>query len=213
MADASKEYVFTNNWFDGNKHLWGELLKTLEPKRLLEIGSYEGKSTTYLIETLASRNEIEIHCVDSWEGGVEHKEGGFAEANMKDVEGRFARNIQIAKSKSKHNSNVIIHKGLSCRQLPKLISEGKQNYFDFIYIDASHQAPDVLLDAILSFELLRPQGILVFDDYLWQEPCPSGVDPLRCPKIAIDAFTNIYCRKLKVIPAPLNQLYVQKLSQ
>ncbi len=100
--------------------------------------------------------------------------------------------------------------GLNSTQLPKLLAEGKQGYFDFVYIDGSHQAPDVLLDAILGFEPLRTQGIIVFDDYLWQEPLPGGTDPIRCPKIAIDAFTNIYCRKLRIIGAPLYQLYMQK---
>jgi hypothetical protein len=32
------------------------------------------------------------------------------------------------------------------------------------------------------------------------------------PKIAIDAFTNIYQRKLIVLRAPLNQLYLEKLQ-
>jgi predicted O-methyltransferase YrrM len=105
-----------------------------------------------------------------------------------------------------------IHKGLSNKQLPKLLAEGKQGFFDFIYIDGSHQAPDVLLDAVLGFELLRDQGMMVFDDYLWQEPLAGGVDPVRCPKMAIDAFVNVYCRKLRVISAPLCQLYLHKIG-
>jgi hypothetical protein len=52
----------------------------------------------------------------------------------------------------------------------------------------------------------------VFDDYLWQEPLAGGVDPIRCPKVAIDAFVNIYCRKLRMISAPICQLYMQKMS-
>ena len=96
--------------------------------------------------------------------------------------------------------------------MSKLIAEGKANYFDFIYIDGSHRATDVLCDALLSFRLLKNNGVIVFDDYLWQEQLPYGIDPLRCPKIAIDAFTNIYCRKIKILSAPLKQLYVKKIS-
>ena len=60
---------------------------------------------------------------------------------------------------------------------------------------------------------LKKGGILAFDDYLWEEPLPGGRDPISCPKIVIDSFTNIYCRKLKVISgAPLNQLYISKTS-
>ena len=207
------DYKFTNNWFDGNKNTWSQLLNELNPVKILEVGSYEGKSTTYFIECLDNQTGIEIHCVDSWEGGIEHKEGGSAESQMAEVEARFHHNIKIAKNIATNKPNIVIHKGLSSRELPKLIAQGMQQYFDFIYIDGSHQAPDVLLDSVLGFELLRVNGIIAFDDYLWQEPLPGGTDPIRCPKAAIDTFTNIYCRKLRIIPAPLYQLYAQKISQ
>lgn len=206
-------YKFTNNWFDGSKNLWGQLLNQVKPDRILEIGCYEGKSTTYLIESLANQKNIKIRCIDSWDGGIEHKKGGLAESIMTDVEARFHHNIKTAQNRVSQVANIIIHKGRSNRELPRLIAKGMQEYFDFIYVDGSHQAPDVLLDSVLGFELLRINGIIVFDDYLWQEPLPGGTDPIRCPKPAIDAFTNLYCRKLRVISAPLSQLYVQKISQ
>ncbi len=213
MTAAEADYIFTNSWFDAHKAAWSQLLNQLNPGRILEVGSYEGKSTSYLIDTIASRKSVEIHCIDSWEGGIEHKTGGSAATDMTEAEARFHHNIKTARCRASHEATITIHKSLSSTQLPKLLAEGKQGYFDFVYIDGSHQAPDVLLDAILGFELLRTQGIIVFDDYLWQEPLPGGTDPIRCPKIAIDAFTNIYCRKLRIIGAPLYQLYMQKMSQ
>ena len=66
--------------------------------------------------------------------------------------------------------------------------------------------------AILCFKLLKKEGILVFDDYLSQEKLPYKTDPTRCPKLAIDAFTNIYFRKIRIIGAPLGQLYVKKIA-
>jgi hypothetical protein len=69
-----------------------------------------------------------------------------------------------------------------------------------------------LLDAILSFRLLRVGGVIAFDDYLWSEELESGRDPLRCPKPAIDAFTNLYLRKIDILSAPLYQMYVTKIS-
>ena len=210
--EANSNYEFTNNWFDPHKEVWNQLLQQLTPQKILEIGSYEGKSTAFMIEHLANKHDIEIHCIDSWEGGVEHKEGGCVEANMSDVETRFHHNINIAQSKSKFKASLQIHKGLSSKALPNLIAKDMNEYFDFIYIDGSHQATDVLLDATLGFELLRVGGVMAFDDYLWQEPLPGGTDLIRCPKISIDAFTNIYARKLKVLQAHLCQLYIRKTS-
>lgn len=206
------DYLFSNNWFDGNKAIWSQLLQQINPTRILEVGSYEGKSTVFIIESLANINDLEIHCIDSWEGGIEHKQGGSAETNMPEVEARFAHNMKIAINKSSRTVKLELHKGLSNKELPKLVASDMQEYFDFIYIDGSHQAPDVLLDAILGFELLKIGGVMAFDDYLWQEPLPGGTDLVRCPKISIDAFTNIYCRKLRCLRAPLKQLYIQKIS-
>ena len=36
---------------------------TLEPSRVLEIGCFEGRSTCYVIEKLASRRDIELHSI------------------------------------------------------------------------------------------------------------------------------------------------------
>ena len=89
-----------------------------------------------------------------------------------------------------------------------------EGHFDFIYIDGSHQAPEVLCDALLCFLLLKKNGVMVFDDYLWHEELSYGLDPIRSPKIAIDAFTNIFCRKIRIVSrAPLYQLYVEKISE
>ncbi len=208
-------YNFTNNWFEiTGRGPWDSLIPQINPTRILEIGSYEGASTCYLIEKLATSKEIELHCIDTWEGGEEHKS---ADVNMSDVETRFHHNTKIAMNKAKKNVQLVPHKEFSDVALSKLITKGKEGYFDFIYIDGSHQAPDVLFDALLSFKLLKKNGVIAFDDYLWQEQLPQeklpyGTDPIRCPKIAIDAFTNIYCRKLRIISIPLHQLYVQKIS-
>lgn len=207
----SDSYQFTNRWFETARPTWDMLIPQLSPSKILEIGSFEGRSTCYLIDSLGKKKAVEIHCIDTWEGGVEHKDGGFAATVMSDVEQRFHHNTGIAIANSPHRPDLVIHKGNSGTELARLVADGKSDYFDFIYIDGSHQAPDVLADALLGFRLLRIGGVVVFDDYLWSEPLPGGVDPIRCPKVAIDAFTNIYCRKIRILPATLGQLYVEKI--
>ena len=202
-------YNFTNDWFSSiPKPIWEQLIPQFKPKRILEIGSYEGASSTYLIEKLCNDQPIELHCVDTWSGGIEH-----TGTNMGEVEARFDANI--AHAQSLFPNRVIFHKykGFSDAVLIKLLAEGKGGHFDFIYVDGSHQAPDVLADAILAFKLLRVGGVIAFDDYLWSEQLPGGMDPIRCPKPAIDAFTNIYCRKVQLLQAPLYQLYLQKTTE
>ena len=139
MVMNNTTYDFTNSWFEEfAKGVWDSLIPQLNPTRILEIGSYEGASACYLIEKLAASKEIEIHCVDTWEGGLEHNKLG-----MSDVEKRFHHNTKIAIGKIENNVELNLHKEFSDVALSKLISEGKQGYFDFIYVDGSHQAPDV----------------------------------------------------------------------
>jgi predicted O-methyltransferase YrrM len=202
-----RNYEFTTNWFDANVQIWNVLIPQLSPKKILEIGSYEGKSTCYLIESCSLNYPIEIHCVDSWLGGVEHQNGG----NMKDVESRFKKNIEIAIENSKNKITIEIHKGSSVYCLAKLLAN-QISKFDLIYVDGSHEASDVLVDAVNAYHLLKKNGLIIFDDYLWHEEPQGSQDVLRMPKIAIDAFVNIFQRKIRVLnDVPIRQLFIEKL--
>ena len=208
-----ENFEFTNNWFnDAAKHQWDKLITQVKPKKILEIGSYEGASTCYLIEKLAQENEIELHCIDAWSNEMgeetDYKHYG-SNIDMNAVERRFRKNTKLAIEKAKKKVNLTIDKGFSDIQLAKLLAGGKKNYFDFIYIDGSHLGPDVLCDATLSFRLLKINGTLAFDDYLW----PSSNKSLtRIPKLAIDSFVNIYSEKIAIYNAPLYQIYLKKIS-
>lgn len=205
------EFQFTKNWFEqAAKPVWQRLIPGVNPTRILEIGSFEGASTCFLITILGAKHPLDVHCIDTWAGGIEHTAQG--DIDMSAVEQRFMHNVRTAAEGLPHQVDITIHKGTSDMHLPKLLANGKAGYFDFIYVDGSHQAPDVLLDAVLAFKLLRVGGVMAFDDYLWAEDLPQGRDPLRCPKPAVDAFTTIYFRKVQILMEPLYQLYVQKTA-
>ena len=199
---------FSDNWFPGS--LWNQNMDKIKPpKRCLEIGTYEGMSSCYLIEKWGNKHDIELHCVDTWEGGKEHKEDKERSYNWSEVKERCLRNLEISKKKVKQQIDIHIHHGNSREVLPKLLAEGKREYFDFIYIDGSHEAPDVLFDAVLSYELLAPYGTLVFDDYIWGF---GSDDSAFVPKTAIDSFVNVNCHNLLVMPTDNRQFWVQKFS-
>jgi len=131
---------------------------------------------------------------------------------MNEVEARFRINTENALSLATHPVDLQLHKDLSHRALARMLADGKENYFDFIYIDGSHQAPDVLCDAVLAFKLLKTGGTMAFDDYLWTNELTTAPEILKCPKPAIDAFVNINFQKIRILKMPLYQLYLQKLS-
>ena len=202
---SKPEAQFTQDWFSRSIPSWQFLLSRIIQKnphlRVLEVGVFEGKSTCWLLENFCKTPESVIVAIDSFQGGIEHK--GMELGSLRT---RFESNIATVGSATK----VQIREGYSLPQLAQLVAEGVEP-FDFISIDASHQAPDVLGDAILGFQLLKPGGVMAFDDYLWSPMRPGTENPLLLPKAAIDAFTTLYSQKLRILPnLPLYQLYIQK---
>ncbi|MCA3279848.1 MAG: class I SAM-dependent methyltransferase [Roseomonas sp.] len=212
---AEVGYDFTRDWFSIYAPVWKRILDQEQPRNLLEIGSFEGRSACHIIEYGAAlaEGQVSLTCVDTWEGSIEHRQGGPAEAAMSDVERRFDHNTRLALSKAAKPVGLRKLKLKSQYALAGLITAGATESFDLIYIDGSHEAPDVLADATMAFPLLRVGGTMIFDDYLWSMDRPGAQDVLRMPKPAIDAFMNIYQRKMVVYPGlPLRQLYARKIA-
>jgi len=209
VAIPSPPYQFSNSWFsDAVKGIWRELLLQLQPSRVLEIGSFEGASACFVIQQVGAQRALELHCVDTWQGGEEHQPGAAAAADMRLVESRFRSNANMAIASVRCPVRLEVHRARSDQALPKLLCDKGSGYFDMVYVDGSHQAADVLWDALLGFKLLRVGGLMVFDDYLW--PGSPRHDVLMAPKLAIDAFTTVHASKLRIVSAPLYQLYALK---
>jgi len=195
------EYQFTKDWFSWAPEVWSQLTPMLSGtaghRQFLEIGSFEGRSSIWIAENMMQEDDI-LRCIDTWEGGEEH-----GEENMSEVEERFRHNLIVATEKLPRR-RIIQQKGTSVRELARWLTTDNQ-HFDFIYIDGSHRAPDVLTDACMAWPLLKIEGFMVFDDYAWGNPR----DALHRPKIAIDAFTNIFGETAEIIHVGY-QLVVRK---
>lgn len=182
-----KEYKFTENWFSSLDLLEFLPVGTGDEIHVLEIGSFEGKSTVWFIDNLLGNEKSTITCIDPWTK-YSQDEDSFNSYDKEETEWDFRSHYETFI----HNINlsgkfdqVSINKGYSHSILPKMISEGKK--YDIIFIDGNHTAPFVLTDAVMGWYLLKENGIIIFDDYLWGEP-----EFLNSPKIAIDAFVEIF---------------------
>ena len=193
------EYQFTQDWFNWAPPVWEQLTPMLSgvagKRNFLEIGSFEGRSSVWIAENMMQDGD-HLRCIDTWEGGEEH-----GEENMSEVEERFRANLIVATEKFPERL-IFQSKGTSIARLAQL--QGK-TMFDFIYIDGSHIAKDVLTDACMAWPLLKLEGLMVFDDYMWGNPR----DALHRPKIAIDAFTNIFGETAEIVHVGY-QLVVRK---
>jgi predicted O-methyltransferase YrrM len=144
-----------------------------------------------------------LRCIDTWEGGEEH-----GEEDMDGVEDRFRHNLIVA-TKKLPRRRIFQLKGTSTKKLAELQSHPSEHSFDFIYIDGSHKAKDVLTDACMAWPLLKPKGLMVFDDYLWT---PNARDILHRPKAAIDAFINLFAEEVEIVHIGY-QLIVRKKGE
>ena len=184
------EYEFSTDWFTTHKILWNAVIQYLKPKRVLEIGSFEGRSACYLIAALNGIPGAEITCVDPWEQYWE------MDRIMSEVETKFDKNTSLALQISSVKLRKI--KGNSHRVMAKMLAEGEP-LFDLIYIDGSHLAADVFLDAALAYRLLRPGGVIIFDDSEYTKGENSG-ERFKHPKPAIDAFMYVYADSMAPMP-------------
>jgi predicted O-methyltransferase YrrM len=198
--------VFTQDWFSRSIPAWNAILGGLSRDgralKVLEVGVFEGRSTCWLLENFCKAPESEVVAIDTFRGGEEH--GGL---ELRGLRERFERNVAAARPACR----VEVLEGESIVGLAALVGARPKREFDFVSIDASHRACDVLGDAVLAFRLLRPGGVMAFDDYLWSPFRRGSEDPLSTPKMAVDAFAAAFARQCRILPNfPLYQLYLQK---
>lgn len=158
------DYKFTEDWFSGNIPTWKAMFEFMgwnnkTQLAMLEIGAYEGRSTTWLIDNMMDHPKSLLASIDTFEGSVEHSQG-----QKENLLERFQKNVVVAKWPEK----VRPMRGDSKIILPQLLLNNGAK-FDFIYIDGSHETLDVIVDGILAWQLLKPGGMIAFDDVLWDQ--------------------------------------------
>lgn len=92
---------------------------------------------------------------------------------------------------------------ISSRLVDGVWALDESDVFDFIYVDGSHVAQDVLLDLSLAWSRLKLGGVMLIDDYEWEcdayiqelfsSEFMSGFTPERrlelfSPRAAVDGF-------------------------
>jgi len=193
------DYQYTKDWFQWAPQVWEQLIPHLPArKNFLEIGSFEGRSSVWIAQHMME-DDGELICIDTWEGGEEH-----TPEDMAGTESRFHHNTGLVMGNFV-DRKILPIKSTSVEALGGLITQKKQ--FDFIYIDGSHLAKDVLTDACMAWPLLKDKGFMAFDDYMWR---PPGFGTLQRPKIAVDSFVNIFEDELLIAHSGY-QLIVRKV--
>jgi predicted O-methyltransferase YrrM len=178
ISDHAASYVFSEDWFTFHVPHWRKSmelagLSASEDIKILEIGSYEGRSSTWISDNLLDSPGSSLCCIDTFGGSIEHE----GQDNLSQLLARFSDNIALSKNANKVRSFV----GDSKQVMPVMIRNGW--LFDLIYVDGSHEEEHVVQDGLNAFELLAPGGIIIFDDYHWEfngeKPVMKAVERLE----------------------------------
>lgn len=185
---------FSSDWFT-NALVNFDYIKTYLIKEekvinnILEIGSHEGRSSCWMLENMLTDTGT-MTCIDPF---ADRPVTAFSYDSIpedRSIEQLFRANTAEVK---KPGQTLEVMANMSFPSLAQLIVDKRQ--YDFIYVDGSHNADDALADAVMCFGLLRPGGVMLFDDYLWED----GVSAyLGRPKQSIDAFVNMFYHRLKL---------------
>lgn len=115
-------------------------------KRVLEIGSYCGRSTICLAQSAAHVTSVDPH-------------DGTGTPNPRDTLDEFCGNV----IRYEVSPKIQVHRGTLAA--PDGLPEFTAGPFDIVFIDGAHDYPSVRKDIASALSRLAPDGLLAFHDY------------------------------------------------
>lgn len=175
------------NWFASNPSQ-ENFIRILEPFKnkpnlsFLQLGAFTGDASVWLMDNILTDSSSILTDVDTWEGSDEE---AHDKINFEEV-------FKLYKSRMRKYNNAYHHKTTT----HKFLRFHPEDYkYDFIYIDADHTAVGTMLDAELSWDLLKTNGLLAFDDYEWRSGRGDEFDPAP----GINTFLNRHKGEFDII--------------
>ena len=183
-----KQKKISNDYFSMHSYNFYKWLNGFKNNfNYLEIGTYEGNSAMFVARTYKDSN---VYCVDNWKKTEEYGDQNFSlvEKNFDTNVSNFSNIIKI----KENSDNFFLNNKI---------------YFNIIYIDGHHKDFQVLKDCKSAWNYLKPDGILICDDYIWnfyenlkENPCYS-----------INLFLSEIKNESKILDVSKSQIFIKKL--
>lgn len=183
-------YNFNQGWYDAllntdaivNEVAEGEIFR-LNPntkRQIVEIGVYEGASSCFWSDFYMDHAESRLISIDPFTGSHEHHENPENYPELGCIE--YTARGNIAKSKNAAKCEVI--KGFSWFVFQELVLRNEQDkWIDVLYIDGAHDSASVSRDTALYVPMVKPGGVVIFDDY-------AHPDVRRAVDMTLNAFAK-----------------------
>jgi len=157
------EYRFTADYTEAFQRKLRALRATgFVPQAMLEIGVYEGRGAV-AAKTIMPELRSWVGC-DPWCGRAPSEHRTRAEWNLRQLSLRTGLDIRIFDREAAG----------ACDELKRADAR-----FDLVYIDGAHTADAVIQDSQNAWALVRPGGVIVWDDIPWTPSPQSSEQPVR----------------------------------
>lgn len=172
MAQNLSDLKYSKDWTRPFIANWCSSLHTYQdaPARYLEIGVFEGRSGCWLLEHILTHAESTYTGIDNWSLPVPKYDPIAIERRARANLASFGDKVDLIHG----DSRTVLRE-----------PRWKFETFDIIYIDGDHRAFACLEDSILAWPLLKPGGVMMWDDYRMRRSHNTV-------KLAVDSFLACY---------------------
>jgi predicted O-methyltransferase YrrM len=153
------EHIYQNiqGWFNYEPIYDTAVKLANDEAHFVEIGSWRGKSTTYLaVEIVNSGKYIRLDCVDTWRGSNEEAHVTDPAVINDTLYGEFIENT----------TQFEFVKPVRMESMAA-VAEYQDESLDFVLVDGSHEYQDVINDITEWLKKLKPGAMIAGDDYAW----------------------------------------------
>ncbi len=155
----------SRNWVRRKPANWTKyilpLRDTFPELRLLEIGVFEGMSACWWLDNLLTRPNDFYLGIDPWDS--KFMAHSFARQGVMDQV-----HAKAVKSLKPYGNKAHLYHGESVeafRPAPELKDLLLPESFEVAYIDGVHEPPGAMIDSVNVWSVVRPGGIIVWDDW------------------------------------------------
>lgn len=166
-------------WFDHRHDEFFRQFIAQDTNLIVELGSWVGFSTRWFAENTDCPH---IVCIDTWAGSAEHCD--FSQEQLDDLYKAFVQSCW------KHRHRIIPMQMNTVQGMLKLKEHNVCKEVEIVYIDASHQYEDVIVDIEMAWEIF-PNAVLIGDDFTWKNPTQDR-------RRTVSEAVNYFCNKHKI---------------
>lgn len=161
------------------------------PIKILDIGIGNGETMEKFSQVFLEHNKESVYY------GIKTNKKDFKSETLLDTLSDDNTKLNDRKNKSLAQDRLFITEETSNLESNVILSDFLQKSltFDIIHINSSYYSKDILLDSLIAFKLLKNNGIMIFNNYLWEKTN----EKVYTPKPAIDIILNMYKNEIDVL--------------